>query len=81
MAHLRKVISIDEARQRRAAKAEQPVTKPEIAAHFKVHPRTIERWMSHGLPYHKPYEGGSVRFYVSECDEWFRSIGRAETGS
>lgn len=47
-------------------------TKSEIAEHFRVSERTIERWMDRGLPYRKPYEGGSVRFSLAECDAWAR---------
>lgn len=80
MAHLRNVIPLDEARQRRAAREERPVTKAQIAAHYGVDVRTISRWMARGLPYHKPYEGGAVRLYISECDAWFRSL-RAKRGA
>jgi predicted DNA-binding transcriptional regulator YafY len=76
MAHPRgQVISISEARKRREAKAEEPVTKAEIAAHFGVTPRTISRWMVElGMPHYKPYEHGALRFYVSACDDWFRDL-------
>lgn len=51
---------------------ERPMTKAEVAAHYKVSVRTVTRWMAAGLPYDKPYEGGSVRFRMSECEGWFR---------
>jgi len=47
-------------------------TKAEIAAHFGVSERTISRWMQRGMPFEKPFEGGSVRFLLVECDAWFR---------
>lgn len=47
------------------------VTKADIAKHFACTTRTMERWMNLGMPYSKPYEGGSVRLRKSECDEWF----------
>lgn len=47
-------------------------TKAEIAAHFRVSARTVERWMKKGMPYRKPYENGSVRFCLAECDAWAR---------
>lgn len=51
------------------------MTKREIAAHFKVTERTITRWMRRGLPYDKPFEGGSVRFNLARCVEWFERHG------
>ena len=72
MSHLRKVISIDEARQRRALGSEPWVSKRDVAEHFNVHVGTIDRWMKKGLPYNKPFEGGTVRFVIADCDEWFR---------
>ena len=47
-------------------------SKRDVAAHFGVHVGTIDRWMKKGLPYHKPFEGGSVRFEIADCDDWFR---------
>lgn len=78
MAHLQKVVSIDAARKARErggprGPQEPPLTKKEIAAHFKVHERTITRWMrDRGMPYSKPFEGGSVRFDCEPCEAWFR---------
>lgn len=54
---------------------EPPMTKREIAAHFKVTERTITRWMRRGMPYDKPFEGGSVRFNLARCVEWFERHG------
>lgn len=47
------------------------LTKGEIASHFKVSTRTITRWMDKGLPFDKPFEGGSVRYSLRACDAWF----------
>lgn len=54
---------------------EKPKTKREIAEHFSVTERTITRWMARGLPYDKPFEGGSVRFNLARCVEWFSRHG------
>lgn len=75
MSHLRNVISIDEARQRRALESEPWVTKRDVAAHFGVHVGTIDRWMKKGLPHHKRFEGGTVRFEIADCDAWFKRRG------
>ena len=72
MGHAGQVISIDAARQRRQAATEPPQTKAEVAAHFAVSTRTITRWMKQGMPYGKPFEGGSVRFNLGACEAWFR---------
>ena len=47
-------------------------TKADVAAHFKVSERTIERWMDRGMPFDKPFEGGCVRYRIVDCDAWFR---------
>lgn len=60
-------------RERRGAGAVGLVTKVEVAAHFRVSPRTVERWMRRGMPFHKPFEGGLVRFSLRACDEWSRT--------
>ncbi len=79
MAHLGKVISIDAARNARKSRGpqERPKTKAEVAEHFSVSVRTIDRWMTRGMPYEKPFEGGSVRFNLSACEEWFRRLRRS----
>ncbi len=73
MSHLRQVVSIDEARHRRALESEPWMTKREVAAHFDVHVGTIDRWMKKGLPYEKRFDGGIVRLQKHACDEWFRN--------
>jgi len=59
--------------QFRAAGAAQEarVTKRMVAKHFGVSMRTVERYMRIGLPYEKPFPGGSVRFVLSEVEQWF----------
>src|SRR5687768_9666384 len=75
------VISLDQARQTRRdrpsyAPPDKPVVmKGEIAKHFKVDPRTIQRWMDDlGMPFIQRYQHGSLRFHVPNCDEWFRRL-------
>lgn len=51
---------------------EKPLTKAEVAEHFKVSVRTVNRWMQAGMPFDKPFAGGSVRFRLSDCERWFR---------
>lgn len=65
------VVRLAVARQRRAT-GQLFQTKAEVAEHFRVTERTIERWMARGLPYSKPFVGGAVRFRLSDCDAWFR---------
>lgn len=43
-------------------------SKREIAAHFKVVPRTIDRWVADGMPY-LPKPGGKL-FRRRECERW-----------
>lgn len=65
------VVELAAVRERRGA---QPAmkTKREVAAHFRVSERTIERWMRAGLPHQKPFENGAVRFRLRDCEDWFR---------
>lgn len=74
---LGEVVSLQVARARRdRARSDEPwVSKRDIAAFFGVSGRTVERWMRRGLPFDKPFAGGSVRYRLSECEEWFRSGG------
>lgn len=52
---------------------QQPLhTRREVAKHFKVAPRTITRWMARGMPFVRPYENGSLRFNLAECESWAR---------
>lgn len=59
-----------EQRPTRSKSDEPPVTTAMVAAHFKVHERTIRRWMERGLPFEQPYEHGSVRFRIVDCEAW-----------
>lgn len=68
------VVELAVVREQRRGQA-RPLTKAEIAAHFRVSERTITRWMRRGLPYDKPFEGGSVRFNLARCTDWFTSRG------
>lgn len=65
------VLDLAAARERRGPRTEPMLTKGEIASHFKVSTRTITRWMDKGLPFDKPFEGGSVRYSLRACDAWF----------
>lgn len=64
------VLELTGGRPRRGPRTEPVVTKREIAARYRVSERTINRWMDRGMPYDKPYEGGSVRYCEQECDAW-----------
>ncbi len=57
---------------RRPVVGEKRLTKRELGAHFRVTPRTIERWMGKGLPFDKPFPGAQVTFVLSECEAWYR---------
>lgn len=65
------VVELAAVRERQARGLERPKTKVEIAEHFSVSPRTITRWMRAGMPYSKPFDGGSVRFNLRDCQDWF----------
>lgn len=65
------VVQLAELRERRG-RQEMLATKREVAAHFRVSERTIERWMDRGLPFEKPFENGLVRFRLLACERWFR---------
>lgn len=65
------VVELAVVRERQVRGVERPATKAEVAEHFGVSVRTISRWMARGMPYSKPFEGGSVRFDLRDCREWF----------
>jgi hypothetical protein len=53
------------------------VRKPDLCKHFGVSARTIERWMTAGMPYRKGIPGksvqqDSVRFRLSDCEVWLQ---------
>ena len=47
------------------------VGKREIAWRFDVCARTIDHWLSRGMPHFKP-SARMVRFSIPDCDEWYR---------
>ncbi|WCB94445.1 hypothetical protein DSM104299_03182 [Baekduia alba] len=50
------------------------MTKKQVAAHFDVSTKTIERYMARKvdpLPFEKPYERGAVRFVLTEVEAWW----------
>lgn len=56
------------------------VGKKEIARRFDVCARTIDNWITRGMPHFKP-SNRMVRFSISDCDDWYRrQFGVAGTG-
>jgi phage terminase Nu1 subunit (DNA packaging protein) len=50
---------------------EAMVTKSDLARHFAVSTRTIERWMAEGCPHERLWHGeGPPRFYISAVKRW-----------
>ena len=49
------------------------VRKAQLAAHFQVHEKTIERWVAAGMPVIRGKR--LVRFQVSACESWLESQG------
>ncbi len=43
-------------------------TKMEVAGILRVSPRTVERYMTYGMPYHKIY--GTVRIPEDKLQKW-----------
>jgi excisionase family DNA binding protein len=67
------VVDLAAERERRGVRTERLWTKAEIAAHFGVSTRTVERWMrDRGFPCLRRFEGGSVRFRLADCEAWLR---------
>lgn len=63
---------------RRPRTDEPRVTKKQVAAHFGVSTKTIDRYMRrpvNPLPFEKPFERGAVRFVMSEVEAWWRTAG------
>lgn len=48
--------------------ADRWLTKRELAHHWNVAPRTIERYMRAGLP--NVYRNGKRRFTLSDAEHW-----------
>lgn len=46
------------------------LTKRQVAAHFGVSERTVERWTVDGMPCLRPGTGRLVRYLASECESW-----------
>jgi hypothetical protein len=47
------------------------VGKREIARRFGVSARTVDNWLTRGMPHFKP-SARMVRFSIADCDEWYR---------
>lgn len=52
------------------ATARKWANKKQIAEYYGVTTRTIENWMTEGLPYHQAGKHKKVLFNLAECDEW-----------
>ena len=46
-------------------------TKQDVAAYFRVGVRTVEYWMTEGMPHYK--QRHVVRFDLAEVREWLRA--------
>ena len=51
------------------------VTKRELAHHYAVSERSIERWQQNGLPFHRLWSRrkdgrGPIRYRISEVGSW-----------
>jgi excisionase family DNA binding protein len=73
MSELAQVFDFGAARERRQARASEPwLNRRQIAAHLGVSVRTVERWCAErGMPSHKRFEHGHVKFRRSEVDDWY----------
>ncbi len=49
------------------------VTKVQLAAHFQVHEKTVERWAAAGMPVMRAGTR-TVRFQVSACEAWLECL-------
>ena len=47
------------------------VTKLQIADYLQLRPRTIDRWMTEGMPHYR-LGARRTRFKISEVEEWMR---------
>ena len=47
-------------------------TKRQLAGHFQVSEKTVERWMAAGMPCLRGGRGRTIRFQVRECETWLR---------
>jgi phage terminase Nu1 subunit (DNA packaging protein) len=46
------------------------VTKQQLARHFDVSPKTVERWTADGMPCLRPAGRRTIRYRISECENW-----------
>ena len=51
-------------------------TKTEIAEMFNVTTKTVENWISKGMPFYKV--GGTIRYEENEVLEWFKDRSEKE---
>ena len=49
---------------------ERLLTKREVAEHFQVSEKTVDRWTAAGMPRLTVPGGRTVRYRASECDAW-----------
>jgi predicted DNA-binding transcriptional regulator AlpA len=60
----------------RRPRSEEPrIRKVDVARHFGVSEKTIERYMRRSpnpLPYEKPFAKGAVRFVMTDVERWWR---------
>jgi len=47
------------------------VAKKQITKRFGVSARTVDNWLTRGMPHFKP-SARMVRFWIPDCDEWYR---------
>ena len=50
---------------------DQPLTMNQLADHFQVTTRTVQRWVERGMPYLAP-SGRVRRFLLSDVLDWMR---------
>jgi hypothetical protein len=43
-------------------------TKRQVAEHFQVSEKTVERWVAAGLP--RVSRGRTIRFQIGSCEAW-----------
>ena len=56
--------------------AETYLTRDELAAQFKIHPRTVDRWRRDGMPSELwGPRGGTRRFPLAACLAWAKEQG------
>jgi hypothetical protein len=58
--------------ERRQRKDEALRSKQDVAGHWSVHVRTVERWVERGMPVAEYTWAGHPRFRLSEVADWHR---------